>query len=136
MYFYYIPISMVALSVFVNFVKDRQADLVLLALFVLIVVVISGLRFHSDVDYEPYLEIFYATPRLADLSVEDLRLLYGEAGYLIFTSAIKSSGGQFFVVTLLGSFISIFFKELRRSEVGEKCQLCDSSISLCVVHYY
>ena len=108
MYVYFAPIAMAFLSILVILVNERRADLLLLSLIVLYVVTISGFRYFSDIDYVPYLDLYRETPRLTEWRLDDLRVLYGEPGYLFFTSLVKSAHGHFFVVTFLASLCPLW----------------------------
>lgn len=136
MYVYFAPIAMAFLSILVNLLNERRADLLLLSFIVLYVVTISGFRYFSDIDYVPYLGLYQETPKLADLRIDDVRILYGEPGYLFFTSLMKSANAQFFVVTFLASLVSIVgksfvaFKLVRNASFVVAIYLCLSFITI------
>ncbi|MEL4340211.1 EpsG family protein [Shewanella xiamenensis] len=74
------------------------------------VVIVSGLRYFSDTDYPAYYDIFVSLPKLQNLSASDIQNTYGEVGYLYLNVIVKSLGFEFFVVTIVSAFISIFGK--------------------------
>jgi len=136
MYVYFAPIAMAFLSILVNLVNERRFDLVLLSLIVLYVVTVSGLRYFSDIDYAPYFDLYQNTPNLTDLRLDDIKGLYGEPGYLFFTSLMKSANAQFVVVTFIASLISILaksfvaFKFAKNASFVVATYLCVSFITI------
>ena len=88
MYIYYTPIAIAFVSILVNISNDRRADVSLLMVIAIFVVTVSGFRYFSDVDYEPYFDLYKQTPTIADFEKEDMRLLYGEPGYLLLSRTI------------------------------------------------
>jgi hypothetical protein len=100
-------------------------------LFVVSVSLICGARFFSDVDYGPYVELFNETPKFQDITASDFIVLYGEPGYLAFTSIVKSIGFEFVAVTMLFSIVSIVIKMYVASRVVRQYLLV-VSLYLCL----
>ena len=70
----------------------------------------SGTKFNSDVDYFGYYELYLETPSFDVISLEKVKSLYGEIGYLYLTSFLKLFNNDFVLVTLIFSSLSILFK--------------------------
>lgn len=90
--------------------KEVNFSLSILVCFT--VVFISGLRYFSDTDYLAYYDIFASLPKLNNLTVSDVQNTYGEVGYLFLNVFVKTLNFEFFVVTIVSAFISIFGKLL------------------------
>ena len=89
---------------------SRKFKVVTSLIMLLMITLISGTRYYSDIDYGPYIELFNDTPSFFNLSVTDFLILYGEPGYLVFTSLIKSLGFDFVAVTIVFSLFSVALK--------------------------
>lgn len=88
--------------------KEINFSLSILVCFT--VVLFSGLRYFSDTDYLAYYDIFASLPKLNNLTATDIQNTYGEVGYLYLNVFIKTLDFDFFVVTIISAFISIFGK--------------------------
>lgn len=124
---YYLPAFCAALGLFGALRQDRRLDSATASLIAIILGLLAGLRWNADVDYEPYAEMFADVPSLADWTLEEMRQLYGEPGYLILNSLIKTLGGPFILVSSLCAAVSIF---LKRYFFGQFCQFAALSLSL------
>lgn len=109
---YYIPIFFGFLSLFITLIDNRKLDLSFLLIIFIFIFIVSGTRFNSDIDYFEYHALYLETPSFETINLEYIKTLYGEVGYLYFTSFIKSFASDFVVVTLVFSSLSIFFKLL------------------------
>ncbi|TPE54291.1 EpsG family protein [Maribrevibacterium harenarium] len=108
MIFFNLPVFFVCLSFFADFFKSSK--LVISLLIFLATTLVAGTRYYADVDYGPYVDLFNETPSISDLSLTDVFVLYGEPGYLLFTSLIKATGFEFVAVTVLFSIFSVGIK--------------------------
>lgn len=103
-----LPILLLYISVLL--LSNRKLQNIVSFVTVLLITAVSGTRYYSDIDYRAYIDLFNETPILADLTLTDILILYGEPGYLIFTSLVKSIGFDFVAVTILFSMVSISIK--------------------------
>ncbi|MFB2813180.1 EpsG family protein [Shewanella xiamenensis] len=103
-----LPVFFIFFSVV--FLVSRAYQKIASVLIILLLTLVAGTRFYSDIDYGPYIDLFKETPLLENITLSDILILYGEPGYLIFTSLIKSANLDFFAVTILFSFASISIK--------------------------
>lgn len=87
-----------------------KSRLIMLPIVFLFIVIISGFRYFSDIDYSGYYELFEDVPKINNFNYASISKLYGEPGYLFLNSLIKSVGLNFYVVTLLFSALSIGIK--------------------------
>jgi len=136
MYIYYAPIAIALVSILVSMSNDRRADLSLLIAIATFVILVSGFRYFSDVDYAPYVDLYEQTPTIADFGKEDMRLLYGEPGYLLLTSMVKSTGAEFLAVTIISALLSIVaksfvaYKFVKNASFAVAIYLCLSFITI------
>lgn len=103
-----LPILFIYLSFLSSLLRSLKLVTSLLILFT--ITLVAGTRYYSDVDYGPYVDLFNETPSILKLRLTDIFILYGEPGYLIFTSLIKSFGFEFVAVTILFSMFSVGIK--------------------------
>tara|TARA_R110001583_G_scaffold107898_1_gene256605 strand:- start:15273 stop:16373 length:1101 start_codon:yes stop_codon:yes gene_type:complete len=136
MLIYYIPIYITFISSFIFLLNDKKIEFVAIILITCFVALISGMRLYSDIDFNGYIELYNHTPFLVDFNLSTVEHLYGELGYLFITSAIKSAGADFVVVTLLFSLLSIglksyfFFRFTDAACIGLSFYLCISFITV------
>lgn len=90
--------------------KARSVHLALLTLAVIVAVAFCGLRWNADVDYEGYAELFAETPTLGSFTPETVSELYGEPGYLLLGSLLRSAEIGFFALTFLCAAFAIAVK--------------------------
>ena len=107
---YSFPIFLLIISNWLSFAKSRLTQLVFIIIFMPFVIFIAGFRYYSDTDYIPYVEIFNSLPVLYDFTMEVAKETYGEIGFLLLNSLIKTLEMPFFVVTVLAAFFSISAK--------------------------
>jgi hypothetical protein len=89
---------------------NKRADLRTLAVCTFAIALIAGLRWYSESDYEPYVEIYNDTPTLSQFNQESITSVYGEAGYLFISAIFKSFGSGFFLLAFGCAFASMFLK--------------------------
>lgn len=108
MIIYYFPIfaTLIALLT-LNFKNTKVFFAYCIFIFMIIFV---GLRYFSDVDYEPYYELFDTTPSLFNLNLHELSVLYGEPGYLLVSALFKSFGLGFVSVALFSVILAVYLK--------------------------
>lgn len=107
---YSFPVFFLVISNWLSFTRSREIQLVFLIIFMPFVIYVAGFRYDSDTDYIPYVEIFNSLPLLFDFTLEVASETYGEGGFLLLNSLIKTLGMPFFVVTLLAASFSISAK--------------------------
>jgi hypothetical protein len=107
---YAIPAVLTLLALVVQVRRNRHLDLAVLALCTCAVVLVSGLRWYSDVDYPLYVEMYTDNPLLRDFSRESIGGLYGEPGYLFLTAMFKSLGLGFPTLALSCAAVSLALK--------------------------
>lgn len=90
--------------------RARSTHLALLALAVAITVAFCGLRWNADIDHEGYADLFAETPTLGGFTPETVSELYGEPGYLLLGSLLRSAGIGFFALTFLCAAFAIIAK--------------------------
>jgi hypothetical protein len=107
---YYVPALLAAAALTAQVARSRQLDASALAAMAMVAIVISGLRWYSDVDYPGNVEIYNQTPPLARFSVQTIAGVYGEPGYLLVAATFKSLGLDFFVLAFVGTLASLIMK--------------------------
>lgn len=85
-------------------------DRVVLVSITMCAIGVAGLRWMSDVDYVPYLEMYDEVPLLWSFGTSEIESLYGEFGYLLATSFFRTFGVEFYFVTFLFACFSIASK--------------------------
>lgn len=109
----------------------RYLNLCALTFCAVVVFLIAGLRWNTDIDYQPYVEMFNDTPFLDDFNYESIKNLYGEAGYLFLNSVFKTLGIDFFMLAFLCAFLSISIKSYVFSGLCKSASLA-FCLYLCV----
>lgn len=107
---YSFPIFFLIISNWLSFARSRSVHLIALIAFMPFVIFVAGFRYYSDTDYIPYVEIFNSLPVLFDFTIEVAKETYGEVGFLLLNSLVKTLGMPFFVVTILAALFSITAK--------------------------
>lgn len=120
---YFTPVFLTLLAMLAQIQKNRRLDISVLAICSLVIILISGLRWYSDVDYEPYVEMYNDNPFLSEFSRDSIRDLYGEPGYLLLTSIFKSLGTGFFILAFACAAFSILLKSIVVSKLSEHAGL-------------
>lgn len=128
---FYLPILFVYLSSIAP--TRKYSQFVASMLMILLVILICGTRYYSDIDYEPYIDLFNETPSLEKIRFDDIIRLYGEPGYLFLSSLVKYFGLDFVSITLLFSLVSISLKILVSSKLVKNYTFL-TSLYLCL-HY-
>lgn len=90
--------------------RARDVNLALLVIVAAGAIVFSGLRWNSDIDHPGYLMHFEEVPLLSDFSAESTSDIYGEPGYLLLNSVLRSAGLGFFFLTFLSALIAVATK--------------------------
>lgn len=107
---YYLIPTLLIFSYLISLRNNRIYDLFFSLIVISALIVFVGFRFNSDRDYNDYHLMFTSVPMLDDFSYDNIKHMHGEIGYLFINSLIKSVGFDFYVVTLLFSFLSLFTK--------------------------
>src|SRR5262250_2736774 len=95
---YYAPLAFLTLALVTQIAKNKQADRRALIICCVAVIMIAGLRWYCDADYEGYAEMYNDNPTISDFSQESIGSLYGEGGYLFLSAIFKTLGSQFFLL--------------------------------------
>lgn len=98
------------ISNWLSFARSRIVQLIFIITFMPFVIFFAGFRYYSDTDYIPYVEIFNSLPVLFDFTMEVAKETYGEVGFLLLNSLVKTLDMPFFVVTFLAASFSITAK--------------------------
>ncbi|HFQ4975259.1 TPA: EpsG family protein [Vibrio vulnificus] len=110
MLIYYFPLILIFLSYCILFSNKKEVNILFYFFLGTVIIILCGFRVNSDVDYGPYIGLFNETPKLTSLTREILSQLYGEVGYLYFTSVVKEIGLSFVAVTITFSTFSVITK--------------------------
>lgn len=112
-------------------ILDRTRHKILFYRIILIIsILLSGFRFRVGLDTVQYLELFYSsTPKIEELSYDNLFSSYMEPLFLMMMSIVKSLFGRFYFVQLLQAIIvnALIFKYIRKHS---------SYIFFCVFLYF
>lgn len=120
---YFTPVFLTLLALLAQIQKSRRFDIAVLAICSLVIILISGLRWYSDIDYEPYVEMYNENPFLSEFSQDSIKDLYGEPGYLFLSSIFKTLGSEFFVLALACAFFSILLKSIVVYKLSKQASL-------------
>lgn len=120
---YYTPVFLTLLAMLAQIQKNRRLDISVLLVCSLVIILISGLRWYSDVDYEPYVWMYDDNPLLSEFSRDSIRDLYGEPGYLLLSSIFKSLGASFFILAFACAAFSILLKSIVVLKLSEQASL-------------
>jgi hypothetical protein len=107
MLIYYSILLFVVAALFAFLYKDRRVDFIVFIVGGGIISLIAGLRKDCDIDYPGYLDMFDDTPTLQDFNFRSTEALYGENGYLLLNSLVKSIGGPFSVLVFFCALIAV-----------------------------
>lgn len=91
-------------------IEIKNTKLFLAYCIFVFMVIIVGLRYFSDIDYEPYYDLYVTTPSLFSINLKELSALYGEPGYLLISAFFKSLGMGFVSVALVSVIIAFYLK--------------------------
>jgi len=107
---YHLLLLLYPLALIGALTRARDVNLALLVIVAVGAIVFSGLRWNSDIDHPGYLMHFEEVPLLRDFSAESISDIYGEPGYLLLNSALRSAGLGFFFLTFLSALIAVATK--------------------------
>lgn len=109
---YYLLVALTLAALIVQIHRNRVLDGTTLATCALVIALIAGLRWYTDVDYGPYAEMFNDNPTLGEFDRYSIAGLYGEPGYLLLTAVFKSLGSQFFMLAFACALVSLLLKSI------------------------
>jgi EpsG family len=123
---YFAPLLFLLWALIAQIRRNKQADIRALAVCTFVIILIAGLRWYSDIDYEPYVEMYEDNPSLGGFNQESISALYGEAGYLFLSAIFKTLGGGFFLLAFACALSSVFLKStvLRRLSGQASLAMC------------
>lgn len=136
---YLAPIVFALWSLVVGVCRNRKLDLLSIFAFSFFVILVSGFRWNSDVDYQPYSGMYDETPLLAFFNYENIRNLHGEPGYLFVSSLFKTLGFEFYFLAFCLALFSIsvkafvFFLMSRQASVALCLYLCIHFITIEII---
>jgi hypothetical protein len=107
---YFAPLIFLLWALIAQIRRNKQADIRALAVCTFAIILIAGSRWYSDVDYEPYADMYDDNPVLSEFNQESITPLYGEAGYLFLSAIFKTLGSRFFLLAFACSVCSLFLK--------------------------
>jgi hypothetical protein len=124
---YFAPLFFLLWALIAQVRRNRQVDTRALVACTFVIVLIAGLRWDSDVDYEPYTELYDDTPALSEFTQESATSLPTESGYLLFSSTFKTVGSEFFVLAFACALISLVSKA-----IAARALSAHASLALCL----
>jgi hypothetical protein len=107
---YFAPLFFLVWALIAQIRRDKQADRKVLAVCTFAIILIAGLRWYSDADYEGYADHYNDNPVISEFNQESISSLYGEAGYLFLSAIFRTLGSKFFLLAFACAFSSLFFK--------------------------
>ena len=107
---YFAPLIFLVWALIAQLLKSKYLDRTVFATCVFAIILIAGLRWYSDVDYEPYSDMYDDNPMLSEFNRESITPLYGEAGYLFISAIFKTLGSRFFLLAFACSVCSLLLK--------------------------
>jgi hypothetical protein len=107
---YYAPLLCMVAAWMATLRRNRTVDRAALIVISVVVALIIGLRFYSDIDYALYVEMWNDNPTLATFSADAIARLYGEPGYLFITAVFKSMDTGFPVLALVCGVLGMALK--------------------------
>ena len=110
MLIYYTLVVLTLIAMMLYGYDNGKIKFYYMSIIVVFFVFFVGLRWKSDADYLPYLEMYSELPTLSGLSIDVISDLYGEPGYLSFTSLLKTLGFKFYLVSFFFAVSSILIK--------------------------
>ena len=128
---YFAPVLFLAWALVSQIRGSKREDLRALAACTFTIALIAGLRWYSESDYEPYVEIYNDTPTLSQFNQESIASVYGEAGYLFVSAIFKSFGGGFYLLAFVCAFAAMFLKSAVVRRLSEHASLA-MSLYLCL----
>ncbi len=128
---YYFVLVLLPLALVTNLARSRDASRVMLAITALATIMISGMRWASDVDHIDYADMFTETPNLANFNPESIRDLHGEVGYLLLSAIFKSLGLNFVTLSFACAAFSVGIKAFVSSRFSRSASLA-FCLYLCV----
>ena len=120
---YFVPLFFLVWALVAQIRRDRQADIRALAVCTFAIALIAGLRWYSDADYAGYADLYNQTPMLGDFNQESIALLFGEAGYLFISAALKTLGGGFFLLAFGCALSGLYLKSAAVRKLSEQASL-------------
>lgn len=128
---YYVIAMLQGLSALALWGRGANA-LVSLAILVPATLVAAG-RWMIDADYLPYREMYQQVPTLPGMSWDAISSIYGETGYLLATSALKTAGVDYFLAFAIFAVIAVSTKYLVALRVSSAAAYV-MALYLCI-HY-
>jgi hypothetical protein len=102
---YYFVLAILPLALISSVVRERSVAMLGLIITAAVTIVVSALRWMSDVDHPDYAAMFEENPNLDNFNYESIADLYGEPGYLLLSAIFKSLDFHF---AALSAFCVIF----------------------------
>jgi hypothetical protein len=106
---------------------NRRVERMVLAAAAGTIALIAGLRWYSDIDFEPYAQMYSDNPALSELSRESVSRLYGEAGFLALTAVFKTLGSEFVLLAFACALTSLLLKSVSLFRLSKH-----ASLALCL----
>lgn len=128
---YYFVLALLPLALVASSMRSRDVGRLLLFGAAAAAIVISGLRWESDVDHPEYAEMFAVTPDLANFNRDSIWDLHGEPGYLLASSILKSLGLSFFVLSAACAAFAVGAKAWVASQLSRSASLA-FCLYLCI----
>jgi hypothetical protein len=107
---YFAPLFFLLWALIAQIRRNKRADMRALTVCTFGIVLICGSRWYSDIDYEPYVDLYNDTPVLSEFNQESITPLYGEAGYLFLSSIFRTLGSGFLFLAFGCALASVFLK--------------------------
>jgi hypothetical protein len=120
---YFAPLFFLAWALIAQIRRNKQADMRVLAMCAITIILIAGLRRYSDIDYEPYVDMYDDNPVLSDFNQESITPLYGEAGYLFVSAIFKTLGSEFFLLAFACAAASLTLKATALQKLSGQASL-------------
>lgn len=92
---YFFLVAILPIAYLSSLSKNPNVDRLALIIIASLVIFISGFRWASDIDYMEYYDMYIETPTLDFFDRDSIAPIYGEPGYLFFSSLFKSFGIEF-----------------------------------------
>jgi hypothetical protein len=127
MVIYAVPVLLTLAALTVQVWRNKHLDVVTLIVCAVATVLLSGLRWYSDVDYPLYVEMYTDNPLLREFNRDSVGALYGEPGYLLVTAVYKSLGLGFPLLALSCAAVSIGLKSKVLRDLAQH-----ASLALCL----
>jgi len=120
---YFAPLIFLLWALVAQTRRNKRRDMTVLVACSVFIVLIAGLRWYSDADYEPYAEMYNDNPVLSGFNQESIAPLYGEAGYLFISAIFKTLGSKFFLLAFACSLSSLLLKSIVVRKLSQQASL-------------